>query len=119
MSPFLEGEGFLGFAVAIAFIVLAVSLILAFVRLLRGPSLADRVVALDMLTVLAIGFIALRVIATGQTLFLEIAIALALVAFLATVFFARLIESRGGELHHGYDIAEGRAARRVRRSGEG
>jgi len=119
MSPFLEVEGFLGFTVAIAFVVLAVSLILTFVRLLRGPSLADRVVALDMLTVLAIGFIALRVIATGQALFLEIAIALGLVAFLATVFFARLIETRGGELHHGYDTAEERAARQARRRGKG
>lgn len=106
MSPMFEVGGFLGVAVTIAFIFLAAALVLTFVRLLRGPSLADRVVALDMLTVLAMGFIALRVIATGQVLFLEIAIALGLVAFLATIFFARLIENRGGELDHGYDVTE-------------
>lgn len=108
MSPFLEVDGFLGNAVMIAFAILALSLVLTFIRLLRGPSLADRVVALDMLTILAMGFIALRVIATGQALFLEIAIALGLVAFLATVFFARLVETRGHELYHGYDAHEDR-----------
>lgn len=96
--------GFLGVAVTIAFVALGVALVLTFVRLIKGPSLADRVVALDMLTILAMGFIALRVIATGQALFLEIAIALGLVAFIATVFFARLIERRGAELPHGYDV---------------
>lgn len=103
MNSIFEVGGFLGVAVTIAFVMLGFALVMTFVRLVRGPSLADRVVALDMLTVLAMGFIALRVIATDQVLFLEIAIALGLVSFLATVFFARLIETRGGELDHGYD----------------
>jgi len=103
MSPFFTAESFLGVAVTISVILIVGALLLTFVRLVRGPSLADRVVALDMLAILAIGFIALRVLATGETLYLEIAIALGLVAFLATVFFARLIERRGGELNHGYD----------------
>ncbi|RDD63877.1 cation:proton antiporter [Ferruginivarius sediminum] len=106
MTPMFEVGGFLGVAVTIAFVMLGIALLMTFIRLLRGPSLADRVVALDMLTVLAMGFIALRVIATGQALFLEIAIALGLVSFLATVFFARLIETRAGELDHGYDVPD-------------
>jgi multicomponent Na+:H+ antiporter subunit F len=87
-------------------VLIGVSLLLTFVRLIKGPSLADRVVALDLLTVLAMGIIGLRVIATGDVLYLEIALALGLVAFLATVFFARLIETRGRELDHGYDTIE-------------
>lgn len=110
MSSFVEINGFLSVAVLIALVVLAVSLLLTFVRLVKGPSLADRVLALDVLTILAMGFIALRVIATGQALFLEIAIALGLVSFLATVFFARLIETRGHELHHGYDTPAAESA---------
>jgi len=106
MSTFVEIDGFLSVAVLIALVLLAVALVATFVRLAKGPSLADRVVALDMLTILAMGFIALRVIATGQALFMEIAIALGLISFLATVFFARLIETRGGELRHGYDTGE-------------
>lgn len=115
--PMLDVGGVLGVAVTIALVMLAVALLMTLIRLLRGPSLADRVVALDMLTVLAMGFIALRVIATGQVLFLEIAIALGLVAFLATIFFARLIETRGAELDHGYDAGE--EGRGAPESGEG
>lgn len=107
MTPIWELEGFLGFAVTVALVVLAATFILIFLRIVRGPSLADRVVALDLLAILAMGFVGLRVIATGQALYLEIAIALGLVAFLATVYFARLIETRGHELHHGYDKAPG------------
>ncbi|MBK1698019.1 monovalent cation/H+ antiporter complex subunit F [Rhodovibrio salinarum] len=106
MNPFSEVTGFLEAAVAIAVVLIGVSLLLTFVRLIKGPSLADRVVALDLLTVLAMGIVGLRVIATGDVLYLEIALALGLVAFLATVFFARLIETRGSELDHGYDAAD-------------
>jgi len=105
MNPFSEVTSFLDGAVAVAVVLIGISLILTFVRLIKGPSLADRVVALDLLTVLAMGVIGLRVIATGDVLYLEIALALGLVAFLATVFFARLIETRGRELDHGYDTA--------------
>jgi multicomponent Na+:H+ antiporter subunit F len=106
MNPFAEITGFLDGAVAVAVVLIGLSLLLTFIRLLKGPSLADRVVALDLLTVLAMGVIGLRVIATGDVLYLEIALALGLVAFLATVFFARLIETRGQELDHGYDTAD-------------
>jgi multicomponent Na+:H+ antiporter subunit F len=106
MNPFSEVTSFLDGAVAVAVVLIGVSLLLTFVRLIKGPSLADRVVALDLLTVLAMGVIGLRVIATGDVLYLEIALALGLVAFLATVFFARLIETRGRELDHGYDTID-------------
>ncbi len=111
MNPFSEVTSFLDGAVAVAVVLIGVSLLLTFVRLIKGPSLADRVVALDLLTVLAMGVIGLRVIATGDVLYLEIALALGLVAFLATVFFARLIETRGRELDHGYDTMDRRKER--------
>jgi multicomponent Na+:H+ antiporter subunit F len=106
MSDMLAPGSFLDVCVAIAFLLVGIALVLTVVRLVLGPSLADRVVALDMLAVLAMGFIALRVIITQQALFLEIAIALGLVAFLATVFFARLVQERGAELPHGYDTKD-------------
>lgn len=106
MNDLLAPGSFLDVAVAIAFLLVGFALVLTVVRLVLGPSLADRVVALDMLAVLAMGFIGLRVIITQQALFLEIAIALGLVAFLATVFFARLVQERGSELPHGYDTKE-------------
>jgi multisubunit Na+/H+ antiporter MnhF subunit len=62
-------------------------------RVVKGPTLPDRVVALDMLVGIVIGFIALIAIRTGFTLYVDIAIALGLVGFLATVAFARFILS--------------------------
>lgn len=74
---------------------LALSFLVTVCRVVAGPTLADRVVALDMLVGIAIGFIAVIAIKTGFTLYIDVAIALGLVGFLATVAFARFILSRG------------------------
>ena len=86
-------------AVFIALALLCLSFFLAIFRVIRGPTLPDRVLALDMLVVAAIGFIAVVGIMTGYELYLDIAIALGLVGFLATVAFSRFIMTRdnGGE----------------------
>lgn len=79
-------------AVHVAFGVLSLALLLVFVRLVRGPTLPDRVVALDMIAYLAISFIALYALMTQQPAFLDVAVVLSLIAFLATVAFARYVE---------------------------
>ena len=76
-----------------ALILLSLSFLLTTYRVIVGPTLPDRIVALDMLVVVAIGFIALIGIRTGFTLYVDIAIALGLVGFLATVAFARFVMS--------------------------
>ena len=81
-------------ATDIAFIILSLALLLGFVRLVLGPSLPDRVVALDLLTLLAMAYAALYAISADEQAFLDVSIALALVAFLATVAFARFCERR-------------------------
>lgn len=87
-------EIILNWAIDLAFLLLVVAMALAVLRLARGPSLPDRVVALDLVTVLAIAFGALFAIASGEAAYLDVAIALALVAFLATVALARFAERR-------------------------
>lgn len=81
-------------ASTIALLLLGVALLLSLVRIVVGPTLGDRVLALDLLTVLAMGFVGAVAIRTGLTLYLDIAIALALLGFLATAAFARYILSR-------------------------
>jgi multicomponent Na+:H+ antiporter subunit F len=61
-------------------------------RLLRGPTLSDRVVALDALSLLLVSFIVRYSVASGVGAYLDAAIVLSLVAFLGTVAFARFIE---------------------------
>jgi multicomponent Na+:H+ antiporter subunit F len=73
---------------------LALAALMAFVRLVRGPSLPDRVVALDLIATLSIGMIATYAVSQDQPVLLDVAIVLALLAFLATVAFARYLEKR-------------------------
>lgn len=74
--------------------VLILSVLLVFVRFLIGPSLSDRVVALDLLITIGIGIIAVYAIVNNQPTFLDIAMILALIAFLSTVAFAYYLEKR-------------------------
>lgn len=78
----------------IALVMLILALLIAVVRVVIGPTLADRVLALDLITVLAMGFVGAIAIRTGLTLYLDIALSLALLGFLATVAFARYMLSR-------------------------
>jgi multicomponent Na+:H+ antiporter subunit F len=81
-------------ALFLALPLLAITVLLAFARLVRGPNLADRVVALDLIATLAIGIIAVYAIAVKQSVLLDVALVLALVSFLGTVAFAYYIERR-------------------------
>jgi multicomponent Na+:H+ antiporter subunit F len=79
---------------AIAFLMLTLAMALAFARLVRGPTLPDRVIALDLFAILSTGFLTVYAIDTEQRVFLDVAIVLALIAFLGTVAFALYMERR-------------------------
>ncbi len=70
----------------------ALAAVLAGVRLLAGPTHADRVVALDIFLAAAIALAVAASLATGRTVFLDVAIGLALVGFVATIGWARLVQ---------------------------
>ncbi|QFT56333.1 cation:proton antiporter [Microbulbifer sp. THAF38] len=90
-------------AINISSLILLLALAMCFMRIFLGPTLADRVVALDVLNILAVAYCALLAIASGEPAYLSAAIALALVAFLVSVAFARFIEKSGKKtvLHEG------------------
>lgn len=69
-----------------------VAIALAVVRLLRGPSQADRIVALDIVFSSNVVLTVAAALATGRPLFLDIGIGLAMVGFVATIVWARLID---------------------------
>ncbi|HEY0033115.1 MAG TPA: cation:proton antiporter [Devosia sp.] len=81
-------------ASSVALLILGAALLISVIRIVIGPTLSDRVLSLDLLTVLVMGFVGALAIRTGLTLYIDIAIALALLGFLATVAFARYIISR-------------------------
>jgi multicomponent Na+:H+ antiporter subunit F len=82
-------------SVSLALGILSLSFLITIYRIVKGPTLPDRILGLDMLVAIAIGFIAVIGIKTGYTLYVDVAIALGLVGFLATVAFARFVLSRG------------------------
>jgi multicomponent Na+:H+ antiporter subunit F len=63
-------------------------------RLLRGPKLPDRVVALDGMLVCGLSFIVVHAMHTGRGAFLQVAVMLTLTGFIATAVIARFIEGR-------------------------
>lgn len=91
----MSGADFLSLATTITLSLLTLAFLLTAIRIARGPTLPDRILALDMLASVAIGYIAVVAVKTGYTLYLDVAIALGLVAFLSTVAFARYVVQRG------------------------
>ena len=82
-------------ATNIAFVLISIGALAALLRLVRGPSLADRVVATDLfLTFLVIGS-ALLSAREGRGVYLEVMLVVAVVGFLGTAMVARFIERRG------------------------
>lgn len=73
---------------------LSLSGLLVFIRFLVGPTLSDRVVALDLLITIGIAVIATYSIVSNRETFLDIAMILALIAFLGTVAFSYYLEKR-------------------------
>ena len=72
--------------------VLALAMVVAALRLFRGPALPDRVVALDLLSTVIVGSVAVYAIESDQPVMLHVGIALAILMFLGTVAFALYLE---------------------------
>ncbi len=85
----------LGWALYVTLVFVLSGMILAFIRLMLGPSLPDRVVALELITTLSVMFIGIFTVASNQNAFLDVAIGVALISFLATVAFAGYAAQRG------------------------
>lgn len=69
---------------------------LVFVRLVRGPTAPDRVVALDVMAGLTIGMTAVYSVYTREPHLLRVAAGIALISFLGTVAVARYLERTRG-----------------------
>jgi multicomponent Na+:H+ antiporter subunit F len=81
--------------IAVALVLLGIGGLLFLVRLVLGPSLSSRVVALDGLVLTTIAAIATDAARTGSPVFLDAVVVVALVGFIATAAAARYIEDRG------------------------
>ncbi len=78
--------------VYLVILLLVIAAMAGFYRLLVGPTKADRVIAFDLLFAVAVVLCICASLASGSTAFLDVAIGLSLVGFLATIAWARLID---------------------------
>jgi multicomponent Na+:H+ antiporter subunit F len=76
----------------ITLLTLGVALLIAFVRLVKGPTLPDRVVAMDLFGMLVVGLIVVLAGWSGVRATLDAAIVIALVGFLGTIAYATYVE---------------------------
>lgn len=81
--------------ITITFAMLVLALLLTFIRLLIDPTLPDRVVALELIPSILVSLIGVYAIKYHSASFIDVSIAVALIAFLAAIGFARFLE-RGG-----------------------
>lgn len=79
-------------SVWVALPLLGLALLLTVVRIGLGPSLPDRVVGLDLLSTLGVSVVAVVALSSRNAVYLDVAIVLALLSFLATVAFAAYLE---------------------------
>jgi multicomponent Na+:H+ antiporter subunit F len=82
-------------AFVVASTMLAVAAALTFIRLAKGPTLPDRVIAIDLIGVLLVCLLVVVAGLTAQQAFLDVAMVVALISFVGTVAYARYIEREG------------------------
>jgi multicomponent Na+:H+ antiporter subunit F len=75
-----------------ALVTLGVALLIAVIRLVKGPTLPDRVVAMDLIGVLVVGFIVVLAASTRVAATLDAAMVIALIGFVGTVAYATYVE---------------------------
>ena len=97
MSELLRNAAFLQIAVQVVLVLLAVGVLLAIVRLLKGPTLPDRVVAMDLIATQTVAMLASAAIGFDEPSLLQPALVLTLIAFVGTVAFARYVAKRAAE----------------------
>ena len=77
-----------------AFFVLILCAVMCFYRIIKGPAAPDRIVAVDMLGMLIIGFCAIFTISTGRSWYIDIGIAWALQSFITMLAFGKYFEGK-------------------------
>lgn len=78
-------------AVSIAQVILAMSMVIASIRMLNGPRAQDRIIALDTLYINAMLLLVTFGIGTGRTVYFEAALVIGMLGFVATVALAKFL----------------------------
>lgn len=80
----------------IAFSLLLAAFILAFARLLKGPSINDRIAAMDVIAVVVMGFILVYSVLINKAIYFDIPVIISLISFIGTVAISTYLKHRNG-----------------------
>ena len=80
----------------ITFSFLLTALVLAFMRLLKGPSVNDRIAAMDVIAIVVMGFIIVYSVLIEKDIYLDLAIIISLISFIGTVAVSTYLKHRYG-----------------------
>ncbi len=92
---FLDNLQLFRYGMEALIILLSISMALCFYRLVMGPGVPNRTVAFDLITIHAVGIVALFAVRNKSPLLLDVAIVTAVLGFLGTLMFARYLEESG------------------------
>ena len=76
----------------IAAVIMLISLVMAIIRLLIGPTVGDRAVALDAMTIISLSLIGWTALSSGREIYLDVALIYGLISFVGIVAIARYME---------------------------
>jgi len=82
------------FAIQFSFVCMAIAIMAGIWRLLKGPSLPDRIIVLDLMASIVVAMILTYVIYSRQPVFMNVAVTISLIVFMGTVAFARYLKKR-------------------------
>jgi len=80
----------------IALYLLVLSFLLVLIRLVKGPTLPDRVIALDLMAFVALGMVILIMVITDRKEYMDIVIVGSLIVFIATISISKYL-TKGGQ----------------------
>ena len=83
--------GLLDIAIAITFVTLVAGQVLSMIRLIIGPTVGDRILALDTMVINALGIVVMLGIYQGVQIYFEVSLLIAMLGFVSTVALARFV----------------------------
>lgn len=80
----------------ITFSFLLAALVLAFIRLLKGPSINDRIAAMDVIAIIVMAFILVYSVLINNAIYLDLPVIISLISFIGTVAVSTYLKHRYG-----------------------
>ncbi|KIM02722.1 MAG: hypothetical protein KU29_13930 [Sulfurovum sp. FS06-10] len=77
---------------------IALAILLSFIRFIKGPHLTDRVVAFDTMGIIAVSLLVVLSVTIKNSLYLDVAFVFALIGFIGTIIFARFNVVKGDDV---------------------